>query len=655
MRSPSSSPGSNGRAAVVDAIGLGGFSDAWVSMALFDQTGVSDSISTDELLISLDGEVFDTTKPQTNQAVGAILTVLEGDIDGPTSDAVPGLDDLSLHEAKQDLLQDAEDEGTELTTIFSVVGGFSVLAGALLLINLFVMLAEERKPNLGVLRAIGWKRSALRRAFRVEGVVYAAPAAVVGAVLGIGVGWIIVQLTRGILSAQNPDSSFQLITAVDSSSLLTAGLAGFVIAMLAVWFTSWRISRLNIVSAIRDLPEPKTSRSRVAVAGAGVVAVVIGAICLVVGLSDLNAYIAIISVPLIVIGVVLLVRDLIPPLWLTPIAALIVLGWAVLFFEIMPDDASVTIEFFLPYGVVMVGAGVALATVSGNLLQRLVGRTGSAGVPGRLAMAYPTSRVFRTASSLAMYSLIIFSLAFMAVMASGIETQSSQIVEASSAGHDILVDTNRANPVDPGELGSFDGVSSASAVTRAWTEWSASFDPETVDSPRGSLMTAADATFAEAGAPVLIERDARFATDRDAFVHLLSDPPTGLRLASCRTEPRPRRSMLVWPDTCRPTSASSASCGATCSSASSSASAGSRSRCFGRSGNVVARSACCARWAWPAVTWGGGSWARPPTSRSWASSAASASACCPPTSSQPARRRSTVSSRSPCRGWSSPC
>ena len=508
---------------VTETVGLGGFSDAWVSIELFNELGIPGSVTIDLVILSIDGTVFDTTGPIVDGVSDSILdTVLASASADALVEASPA-ETLLVDPIKQRLIDNAAEEDEELTTIFFVVGGFSVLAGALLLINLFVMLSEERKPNLGVLRAIGWKQSTLRRAFRTEGLAYAVPAAVTGALLGIGVGWAIIQLTKGILQGSNPDSDFQLITTIGTDSLLTAGLSGFVIAMLAIWFTSWRISRLNIVAAIRDLPAPTTKSSTVVVSVAGAFAIVVGAIAAVTGLSGGNPYIAIVSVPLIVVGVASLLKSFVPALWLTSIGGVVVLAWGLLIFELLPSDVVIEIQFFLVYGVVLVAAGVALATVSGTLFQRLAGRSARGGVAARLAMAYPTARLFRTSSSLAMYSLIIFSLTFMAVLAQGISAQSGDIVTASSAGHQVLVNSNNANPIDVSEVVAFDGVASASAVTRTFTEWSAPFNPDSLEEPRGSRLTAASPSFVEAGAPLLIERDERFSTDREAFEFVLDN------------------------------------------------------------------------------------------------------------------------------------
>lgn len=498
-------------AGIIDATGLGGYSQAFLTTAVLDELDPTGALSFDHVVVSATGTVFDSTDAS-RQVLGQMLPILgESGLTWET-DSV-----------KQDLLDEAEAEGAELTQIFSVVGGFSVLAGVLLLINLFVMLAEERKPNLGVLRAIGWRRSALRRAFRAEGVIYASLAAVLGAGLGIGVGWVIVRLTKGILAGANPDSDFQLLLSVQLASLLTAALIGVIIAMAAIWFTSWRISRLNIISAIRDLPEPKTRRSRLLVMGGGVAAVVVGGVMLAAGLSASNAFLAIASVPIACIGAALILKDLVSPTFVAGVAGLIAMVWGVLFFPIMPAEMTqeVDITFFLLFGVVIVAGGVALTTVLGPTIQRLFAKGSRPMVEARIAMAYPAARMFRTAASLAMYSLIIFTLAFMAVLSNSFTLQTTDIAASTAAGHDLIVQANQTNPIDLEELAALDGVETVSPLIRDGADFTTSW--EGPDSLNEWPFIGVEPAFADVGAPVLRERATRFATDEEALRAVLAE------------------------------------------------------------------------------------------------------------------------------------
>jgi len=503
-------------ASVVEAIGLGGSADAFITPELIAAADPNGDFSVENLVLSGTGTVYDSVLAADRALTTAINRLL-------------GVEFSNIDPVKDNLLIDAEEEGAELTRIFSVVGGFSVLAGVLLLINLFVMLAEERKPNLGVLRAIGWKRSALRKAFRAEGVVYAAVAAVLGAVLGLGVGWVIVQLTKGILAGANPDSDFRLQLAVEFASLVTAGLIGLIIAMAAIWFTSWRISRLNIISAIRDLPEPKTRRSRLLVLGAGAFAIIGGGLMLAAGLSASNAFLAIVAVPLAALGAAMIAKDFVSPMLVSGLAGLVAVVWGALFFPIMPADMTreVDITFFLLFGVVVVAGGVAITTVLGPTIQKMVTRGDRPMVEARVAMAYPSARMFRTASSLAMYSLIIFTLAFMAVLSNSFSLQSNDIATSTAAGHDIMVRSNRANPITTDQLGALDGVAAVSPLLGNSTEFVESWNPDVAEGEvwfDERWFVGFEPEFAEIGSPSLRNRAARFATDAEAFEAVGNDP-----------------------------------------------------------------------------------------------------------------------------------
>ena len=65
--------------------------------------------------------------------------------------------------------------------------------------NLFVMLAEERKSEMGMLRAIGMHRGELRGMIVIEGTLIGLDSSAVGAVAGIGVAILLMLgLDRGL-------------------------------------------------------------------------------------------------------------------------------------------------------------------------------------------------------------------------------------------------------------------------------------------------------------------------------------------------------------------------------------------------------------------------------------------------------------------------
>ena len=66
----------------------------------------------------------------------------------------------------------AEVGGGVFSTLFSICSTFSILAGVLLIFLIFVMLAAERKSELGMARAVGMQRGHLIQMFVAEGLVY---------------------------------------------------------------------------------------------------------------------------------------------------------------------------------------------------------------------------------------------------------------------------------------------------------------------------------------------------------------------------------------------------------------------------------------------------------------------------------------------------
>src|SRR5205807_8117099 len=114
----------------------------------------------------------------------------------------------------------------------------------------------------------------------------------IGAAAGIGVGRVVVSVTERIFS-QDRQTTLQF--SVEPTSLLVGFSIGLAISLLTVWGTSIRIGRLNLIRAIRDLPEPPGSAHpwrTLALAAAGLA---IGGQLLVSGLTHSSPVLALIG------------------------------------------------------------------------------------------------------------------------------------------------------------------------------------------------------------------------------------------------------------------------------------------------------------------------------------------------------------------------
>lgn len=155
---------------------------------------------------------------------------------------------------KKDLVRFAELIGASFTAVFVVFGLFSIAAGVLLIFLIFVMLAAERKPEMGMARAVGAKRRQLVESFLAEGMGYDLGAAVVGLFAGMGVTIAMVEVIKAFAA----DSlGIPLNVTFTARSLAVAFCLGVIATFIVIFISSWRASRLNITAAIRDLPESR--------------------------------------------------------------------------------------------------------------------------------------------------------------------------------------------------------------------------------------------------------------------------------------------------------------------------------------------------------------------------------------------------------------
>ncbi|MGI8554484.1 MAG: ABC transporter permease, partial [Dehalococcoidia bacterium] len=160
---------------------------------------------------------------------------------------------------KASAVQTAKIAGNVVTTVFLILGLFSIAAGAMLLFLIFVMLATERKVEMGMLRAVGVRRSGLVQAFVSEGTAYVLLSGAIGAGLGILVAFSLVTLGARLI----PGGSNLVQAHVTGRSFVVAYCLGVTLTFLTMLISSIRVSRLNISAAVRDLPDvPPAGRQR---------------------------------------------------------------------------------------------------------------------------------------------------------------------------------------------------------------------------------------------------------------------------------------------------------------------------------------------------------------------------------------------------------
>ncbi|MEZ4621099.1 MAG: FtsX-like permease family protein [Caldilineaceae bacterium] len=387
---------------------------------------------------------------------------------------------------KATMLQAATAGGAIFTTVFSLFGIFSILAGVMLIFLIFVMMAAERRSEMGMARAIGVQRSHLVQMFVTEGVVYDLVAALFGVALGLGISYLMVGFLGGIfnnVSSQlgqqtvNFGAFFHFNFHVQPSSVLIAYCLGVLLTFGVVTVASWRVSHLNIVTAIRALPDESNAKTRPLLNkiwrwAFGPLLALLGYACWTAAWGDGYTNV-LMAITLILAGLLILVERALEP---TPrpagsrpegvqrlIFTLLGLGllaiWTVPWDTLTGRAISVLEQsgplflaaFALRAPMIILGAILAImfnADALTWLVSHLVGGISSLTPVLKTAIAYPLSTRFRTGMAMVMFAMIICTVVIMAVVIQATQALITLDVK-QSAGFEITVSPTLLSVFDP--------------------------------------------------------------------------------------------------------------------------------------------------------------------------------------------------------------
>ena len=163
------------------------------------------------------------------------------------------LAEMYVLDIKFDILRGAEQAGTAISVFFLTFSTFSIASGILLIFLIFVLLAGARKSEMGMARAVGAKRRNLIEMFVFEGTAYALVSAAIGVLLGLAVSALMVGTLNSIFSAFEDDFTLQLHFTLPT--IVVSYCLGMIITFATVGLSAYRVSYLNIVAAVRNLPE----------------------------------------------------------------------------------------------------------------------------------------------------------------------------------------------------------------------------------------------------------------------------------------------------------------------------------------------------------------------------------------------------------------
>jgi putative ABC transport system permease protein len=150
--------------------------------------------------------------------------------------ALAGLPGVVVRSERQ-LAQKTSSQVNTVLVLFYGLLAISAVMALLGMLNALTLSIHERTRELGTLRALGMTRAQARALIRDEGLITAATGTLVGAALGLGLGW---AMTREL----------GLPFAVQWAQVALPIAVGLLIGVLAAWRPAARVARLDVLSAL---------------------------------------------------------------------------------------------------------------------------------------------------------------------------------------------------------------------------------------------------------------------------------------------------------------------------------------------------------------------------------------------------------------------
>lgn len=126
--------------------------------------------------------------------------------------------------------------------IVNVLTILTMIVGGIVMLNVMLMSVFERTQEIGVLRALGWKRRRILRMVLIESLALSLLSAAVGIAMGIGLAYLVtLEPTMGIF----------LLPAFTPSLFVQVLVLTVVLGMLGGLYPAWRAANLRPIDALR--------------------------------------------------------------------------------------------------------------------------------------------------------------------------------------------------------------------------------------------------------------------------------------------------------------------------------------------------------------------------------------------------------------------
>jgi ABC-type lipoprotein release transport system permease subunit len=335
---------------------------------------------------------------------------------------------LSVGKIKEDSVNSASGVMI-LTETFIAFGAVVIIAGMVLIAMLVGAMVEERRREIGTMRAVGSKRGQVARVFVFEGTFISSIASFFGTFAGIGIAYICIYLTNAYWS--NIVEGNVVSLHFTYTTLVLGFVAGFLLALITYAIATYTASKLGIAESMRELRpvKPKAARMKapISVLGLGILFLVLFIVV------DLGVTFSLLLGLLGPFFILMAVPFLLPSSYRgigAAIFAIVSIIYVVLYDILVGVGSSAALILFFASGFAIIAASVLAITLNMESIAAadiwLLGKLRAKSSVVKVALLNPIRRIGRTAMSIAMFAIVIFTLVALSANISGQQMKQGQ-------------------------------------------------------------------------------------------------------------------------------------------------------------------------------------------------------------------------------------
>lgn len=431
--------------------------------------------------------------------------------------------DALVQPIKADALDSAKEVGSRMGEMFTAAATFGVVAGLLLIVNVMVMLAQERRSELGMLRAIGLRQSGLIAAFSTQGWLIAVVSSALGATVGLGLAKLVTTLAQGALGGgANAELKVPVQFVATWASIQRGFTVGFAVTLLTVVATSVKVTRVNIIQAIRELNDAPGANKNALPRIVGAITFIAGATWTLISVINSEPIGTLFGPTVALGGSIPWLTRFFPPRLALSVMSAVAIAWSIGGMMITLGDGSLgdkAVVVGIGEGLVLTAAGVTLVAQNQSVGRRLVQATGNKSMALHLGISYPLAQRFRTAMTLAMFSLVIFTFTMVSLMSHILSSEIDGLTDNVAGNAEVLAFYSPAAPLPIDEVRARPEVANLAQLSTLDVRYQVSG----ASKPQDWSLAAFDEDYLEMGPPKIVNLG-KYKSDESVYQAVLTDP-----------------------------------------------------------------------------------------------------------------------------------